>query len=241
MVELAASVAIVTGASSGIGQGLAEMLARHGVRVALAARGRTALERVAARITDAGGSAVSVPTDVADDAQLHGLVDRVERELGAVDILVNAAGVLDGQPLHELDIDRWDHALGVNLRGPALLCARVLPAMRERRRGFVGNICSEAGVFVYPGMGAYAVSKHALRVLTDLLQEENQTLGIKAWAVCPGMVDTPMSEGHSDAVRQRFLSVEDVTDVVEGLLLQRANVKLGPQILIRTMQDPWNP
>lgn len=241
MTKLAGSVAIVTGASSGIGRGLAEMLARHRIVVALAARRQTELQRVAARITDAGGSAVSVPTDVADEAQLHDVVDRVERELGPVDILVNAAGVPDGQPLHELDIAQWDHTLAVNLRGPAVLCARVLPGMRARRRGFIVNICSEAGVFVYPGMGAYAVSKHALRVLTELLQEENQALGIKAWAVCPGMVDTPMSGAHPDATRQRFLTVEDVTDVVEGLLLQRDNVKLGPQILIRTMRDPWNP
>jgi len=241
MTELAGSVAIVTGASSGIGRGLAEMLARHGVRVALAARRRAELERVATRIAGAGGSAVSVPADVADEAQLHELVDRVETELGPVDILANAAGVPDGQPLHQLDIGAWDHTLAVNLRGPAVLCARVLPGMRARRRGFIVNIASEAGVFVYPGMGAYAVSKHALRVLTELLQEENQALGIKAWAVCPGMVDTPMSHEHPDATRQRFLTVADVTDVVEALLLQRDNVKLGPQILVRTMQDPWIP
>lgn len=241
MTELAGSVAIVTGASSGIGQGLAEMLARHGVRVALAARRQTELERVAVRIATAGGSAVSVRTDVADDAQLHDLVDRVQHQLGPIDILVNAAGVPYGQPLHELDIGQWDAALAVNLRGPAVLCARVLPGMRARRRGMIVNICSEAGVFMYPGMGAYAVSKHALRVLTELLQEENQALGIKAWAVCPGMVDTPMSGGHPGEVRERFLTVDDVTDVVEGLLLQRDNVKLGPQILIRTMQNPWVP
>ena len=241
MTELAGSVAIVTGASSGIGRGLAEMLARHGVRVALAARRPAELERVAARIADAGGSALSVPTDVADEAQLGDLVDRVEITLGPVDIVVNAAGVPDGQPLHEFDIGRWDHTLAVNLRGPAVLCARVVPGMRARRRGCIVNICSEAGVFVYPGMGAYAVSKHALRVLTELLQEENQAFGIKAWAVCPGMVDTPMSHDHPDATRQRFLTVEDVTDVVEGLLLQRDNVKLGPQILVRTMQNPWTP
>ncbi|HSJ45234.1 MAG TPA: SDR family oxidoreductase, partial [Euzebyales bacterium] len=171
-----------------MGRGLAEMLARHGVRVALAARRQAELARVAAEITAAGGSAVSLPTDVADEAQLHDLVDRVKRRLGPVDILVNAAGVGHGQPVHELDIDQWDETFDVNLRGPAVLCARVLPAMRARRRGFVVNICSEAGVFVYPGMGEYAVSKHALRVLTELLQEENQSHGIKAWAVCPGMV-----------------------------------------------------
>lgn len=90
-----------------------------------------------------------------------------------------------------------------------MLCARVLPGMRARRRGFVVNICSEAGVFVYPGMGEYAVSKHALRVLTALLQEENQSHGIKAWAVCPGMVDTPMSDVHPVTTRERFLTVEE--------------------------------
>ena len=114
----------------------------------------------------------------------------------STEILVNAGADLLMSPIHELDLRAWDASMEVNLRAPALLCAAVLPAMRERKRGYIINIASEAGVFVYGGMGPYAVSKHALRVLTELIQEENQDFGIKAWAICPGFVPTPMTASH---------------------------------------------
>jgi NAD(P)-dependent dehydrogenase (short-subunit alcohol dehydrogenase family) len=94
-------------------------------------------------------------------------------------------------------------------------------------------------VMVYPGMGAYAVSKHALRVATQLIQEENQDRGIKAWAICPGMVDTPMGADMPDGNPQNFLKVEEVVEVVRFLLKQGDNVKLGPEILIRSTRNPF--
>jgi NAD(P)-dependent dehydrogenase (short-subunit alcohol dehydrogenase family) len=211
-------VAVVTGGSSGIGEGLARMLAGQGAAVALAARREVELRRVA--------------------EDLDRLLARVQEELGPVDVLVNAAGVAAYQPIHELDMALWDRQLRVNLRAPARLCAAVLPGMRERRRGLVVNVASEAGVFAYAGMGAYAVSKHGLCALTRLIAEENQELGVKAWAICPGMVDTPLV-GDAGPARERFLKVADVVGVVETLLLQDDNVKMGPEILIRTMRNPW--
>ena len=136
----------------------------------------------------------------------------------------------------------WDASLEVNLRAPALLCAAVLPGMRERKRGYIVNISSEAGVIVYEGMGAYAISKHALRVLTELIQQENQEFGVKAWTICPGFVDTPMVAAWApDANPHNFLRVEEVVDLVRFLLTQGANVKMGPEILIRTTRNPYAP
>ena len=135
----------------------------------------------------------------------------------------------------------WDASLETNLRAPALLCAAVLPGMRERKRGYIVNISSEAGAFVYRGMGPYAISKHALRVLTELIQEENQDFGIKAWAICPGFVDTPMGGWASGTNRKNFLTVEEVVEIVRFLLTQGANVKMGPEILIRTTRNPYAP
>jgi short-subunit dehydrogenase len=232
-------VALVTGASSGIGAGLARMLARQGAAVALVARREAALRKVADEIEADGGTALVAPADIGRDEDLDALVRRVRAELGPVDVLVNAAGVGVYQHVHELDPAALDLQLRVNLRAPALLCAAVLPKMRSRGHGFVVNVASEAGVVAYPGFGAYAVSKFALCALTRLVAEENQALGIKAWAICPGMVDTPMTADAADDVRRRFLRVADVVGVVEGLLLQDDNVMLGPEILVRTMRNPW--
>jgi NAD(P)-dependent dehydrogenase (short-subunit alcohol dehydrogenase family) len=90
-------------------------------------------------------------------------------------------------------------------------------------------------------MGPYTVSKHALRVLTELIQEENQGFGIRAWAICPGFVDTPMADFAAGANRKNFLSVAEVVQVVRFLLTQGPNVKLGPEILIRTARNPYAP
>jgi len=207
--------------------------------VALAARRLAELERVAADIRAAGGTALAVPTDARDEATLRALVARTEQELGPIDILANCAGISISQEIHALAMPQWDEVMVVNLRAPALLCASVLQGMRRRGYGRIVNVASEAGVLVYAGMGAYAVSKHGLRVLTELIQEENQELGIKAWAICPGMVDTPMGAGSEGANLRNFLTVDQVVDVVRYLLHQDENVKLGPEILIRTQRNPF--
>jgi 2-hydroxycyclohexanecarboxyl-CoA dehydrogenase len=128
MAALAGKVAVVTGASSGIGAGLAAMLADEGARVVLAARRADQLERVAAGIRQAGGVAVPVVTDLADDASLASLLARTRAELDPVDVLVNNAGFAVWKPLEATTIAEWDHTFAVNVRAAAYLCAAVLPA-----------------------------------------------------------------------------------------------------------------
>ncbi len=241
MGTLNGTVAIITGASSGIGEGIAKMLAAEGVKVALVARRHNELQRVAEAIRHQGGTALIAPADLRDEQALRAMVEQTRTMLGPVDMLVNSGGTPYITPMHEIDVQAWDACLDVNLRAPALLCAAVLPGMRERKRGYIVNIASEAGVFVYGGMGAYAISKHALRVLTELIQEENQEFGLKAWAICPGFVDTPMGAWDPNANPHNFLRVEEVVDVVRYLLTQGANVKMGPEILIRTTRNPYAP
>lgn len=236
-------IALVTGASSGIGEGIAKMLAGEGARVALVARRQGELQRLADDIHRQGGTALVAAADLRDGPALYAVIKKTQEALGPVDILVNSGGSVYTVPIHATEMEAWDAALEVNLRAPTMLCAAVLPGMRERKRGYIINIASEAGSIVYAGMGAYAVSKHALRVLTELIQEENQELGIKAWAICPGYVNTPMGLDFAGAqgIPSNFLAVEDVVGVVRFLLSQGENVKLGPEILIRTTRNPLAP
>ncbi len=241
MQMLEGQVAIVTGASSGIGEGIARMLSGEGAKVALVARREKELERVAEGIRQQGGTALVAPADLQDGPALRDVVEQVRSTLGPIDILVNAGATPFMCPVHEIDARTWDTSLDTNLRAPALLCAAVLPSMRARRRGSIVNIGSEAGVYVYPGKGPYAVSKHGLRILTELIQEENQDLGIKAWVICPGFVDTPMGGWDSGTNRANFLTIEEVVGVIRFLLSQGANVKMGPEIMIRTTRNPYSP
>jgi NAD(P)-dependent dehydrogenase (short-subunit alcohol dehydrogenase family) len=235
-------VALITGASSGIGEGIAKMLAAEGVKVALVARRHHELERVAEDIRCQGGTALIAPADLQDEQALRAVVEQTCAMLGPVDILVNSGGIAYTTPIHETDMQVWDACLQVNLRAPTLLCAAVLPGMRARKRGSIVNISSEAGLFIYEGMGAYAISKHGLRVLTELIQQENQECGLKAWAICPGFVDTPLAAAWArDANPHNFLRVEEVVDLVRFLLTQGANVKMGPEILLRTTRNPYAP
>lgn len=237
---LSGRVAVVTGASGGIGASLARMLADEGARVVLAARRHEALEQVAESIRERGRCAVPIATDLTDDASLANLVDRTHAELGPIDILVNNAGFAVWQPLEATSLADWDHTFAVNVRAAAYLCASALPDMQKSGFGRIVNIGSEAGVAIVPGFAAYCVSKHALRALTEVIQEGNHTNGIKAWVVCPGFVDTEMGYVVPGANPANFLRVEEVVDVVRFLLHTGDNVKLGPEILVRTMRNPMS-
>jgi NADP-dependent 3-hydroxy acid dehydrogenase YdfG len=231
-------VAVVTGASGGIGAGLAAMLASEGARVVLAAHRADALEQVAQGIRQAGGTACTVVTDLADDASLANLVARTRAELGSIDVLVNNAGHAVWKSLEATSLAEWDHTFAVNVRAAAYLSAAALPEMQARRFGRIINVGSEAGVAIVPGLAAYCVSKHALRALTEVIQDANHDNGIKAWIICPGFVDTAMGYVVPGAKPANFLRVEEVVDVVRFLLHSGENVKLGPEVLIRTMRNP---
>ena len=162
MAVLAGRVALVTGASVGIGAGLAAMLAAEGAKVVLAARRERELAGVADGIRQRGGVAIPVVTDLTSDESIASLLETTQAEAGPVDVLVNNAGYAVWKPLEQTTIAEWDHTFAVNVRAAACLCAAVLPGMQARQFGRIINIGSEAGVAIVPGLAAYCVSKHAL-------------------------------------------------------------------------------
>lgn len=187
-------VAIVTGASQGIGRATAEAIGRARAHVVLAARSAAALEEVAAKIRKEGGDATPVPTDVgrADD------IDRlftIARRVGPPTALVCAAAVLHKVPFDETNDNAWDETLRVNLTGVFLCCRAAFAAMREGGGGRIVNIASLSGVYgteKFPGLAAYNVSKFGVIGLTEAIAVEGRSFGITALCLSPGAVDTAM-------------------------------------------------
>lgn len=237
--ELRGKVGIVTGGGSGIGHGLALALAREGVRVAICGRRADPLQRTVEQIQRDGGEAMAVTADVSLEEDVRRLIDEVSGSWGVIDILVNNAGIGGGSAVHEHNVAAWDRIIAINLRGPFLMCRAVLPDMRRRRSGHIINISSESGLEYYPGNGAYGVSKHALNAFGEIMQRENQELGIRIDTICPGMVVTEMSEDNPRLDQSKCLYPQDIADLVLWLLVRRPNTKIGRPLLIQTMENPW--
>jgi len=190
---LAGRVAIVTGASGGIGGATARELARRGARVVLAARRAEELEALARDITTAGGEAIVVPTDVTDRAELDQLAERAIAAYGRVDILVNNAGIGSARPLARTSPEDIDRQLDVNLVGAIHLTRAVLPGMLERRSGVVISIASVAGHIALDPL--YSATKFGLRGFSIALRRQLRGSGVSVSVVSPGFIKTPMTRG----------------------------------------------
>jgi 3-oxoacyl-[acyl-carrier protein] reductase len=183
-------VALVTGASSGLGRATAVAMAQAGADVALLARGEQDLEQVAAEVEQAGAHALVLVADLADVEALTGAVARVLEVFGRVDVLVNAAGTDVPGPVAELAVTDWDRVLAVNLRAPFVLAKAVFPHMRAAARGTIVNVSSVAGKRGWANAAAYCASKFALTGLTQALAAEGRPLGIRVCVLYPGAMAT---------------------------------------------------
>jgi NAD(P)-dependent dehydrogenase (short-subunit alcohol dehydrogenase family) len=193
--SLAGQVAIITGASRGIGRAAAAHFAAAGASVVLAARDRAALEANVRAIEAAGGRALAVPTDVADEASVADLFARTIAAFGRVDILVNSAGAVANVPFAEMDAATWDRVLGVNLHGTFLCCRAAFRQMIPQGGGVIVNLSSLSGVRgveKFPGLSAYTTSKFGVAGLSEILAVEGRPHGIRVLVVSPGAVDTEM-------------------------------------------------
>jgi NAD(P)-dependent dehydrogenase (short-subunit alcohol dehydrogenase family) len=191
--RFAGSVALVTGAASGIGAATAAALAREGAHVAVNHLGRPDdAAGVVAAIRAGGGVAEAVEADVSDGRQVAAMVSAVERALGPVDVLVNNAGVLSRSACVDLDEAEWDLVLGVNLKAAYLCSKHALPAMIARRRGKIVNVSSDLAYTGEALLVHYCAAKGGLISLSRALAREVIGYGINVNAVAPGMIETPM-------------------------------------------------
>jgi NAD(P)-dependent dehydrogenase (short-subunit alcohol dehydrogenase family) len=216
---LAGRVAIVTGASRGIGAATAAAIAAAGAHVVLAARDREALAAVAAGIQAAGGRATPVPTDVSRAEDVERLF-AAAGEVGRPAALVCAAAVLTSVPFGETTQDIWAETLGINLTGSFLCCRAAFTAMRAAGEGRIVNIASLSGVYAtekFPGLAAYNVSKYGIIGLTEAVAVEGREHGISAICVSPGAVDTEMLRKANPDLRPG-LTPDDVAPLILALL-----------------------
>lgn len=183
-------IALVTGASSGLGRATAIALARAGADVAIVARSEEELDSVRGEITKVGRRALVLPVDLASVDDTTGAVRQSVEELGRVDVLVNAAGTDTPGTVEALDIEGWDRTLAVNLRAPFLLSKAAFPHMREAGGGTIINISSVAGKKGWANASAYCASKFGLTGFTEALADEGKEHGIRAIVLYPGAMAT---------------------------------------------------
>ena len=233
--RLEGKVALVTGASSGIGFSIAEKFGDEGASVCLVAHKHLEeAQGLADSIEKKGTEAIAVRADLSNTADIQNLVDSTVERFGRIDILVNCAGVFFIRLLHELTEVEWDTTLDVNVKGPFFLTQRVAPLMVEQGSGnviFVGSIFGPRGV---PGAASYGASKSALHGLTECLAIELAPSGIRVNAVAPGNIDTPMNQelyekfGGREAFRVQYplgrIGLEqDVANAVAFLVSDEAD------------------
>ena len=218
--------ALVTGASSGIGQAVARALAADGYGVALAARSADRLEQLAGEL---GG--LAVPTDVSRREEVQALVEQTVERFGRLDAVVTAAGVFHSEPVERLDEATFDETMGINVKGTYLVAQAALPHLRASK-GYLITLSSVSGTMGQQGGGAYNTSKWAVRGFTQSFLQEVRGDGVRATAISPGRVATPML-GHHEPDPD-LLAPEDVADAVRWLLSLRPIVQIKDLILERT-------
>ena len=203
-VGLRGAVVIVTGAGSGIGAATARQLGTVGARVVLVGRREALLADVAAEIAEAGGDALSVTADLADQAGPRRIVDACLNHYNRLDGVVNNAAVVRHMPLAEWDVGCFDEHLATNVRAPFFLIQAALPALRESPVRSVVNISSSSGTLRRVGQSVYGMTKAALDYLTQTLAGELAPLGVRVNGIAPGPIDTPIHATWADDLDEAY-------------------------------------
>jgi short-subunit dehydrogenase len=217
-------VVVITGASAGIGAAAARGFAREGAKVVLAARGAEQLERVAAEITHEGGTAIAVPTDVADHGAIARLFERAAAELGGIDVLVNNAGANRRGEIERFDAEELAAVVEINLTAPIVACRLALPWLKKSSGAAIVNVASLAGRVPVVHEATYSATKFGLRAFSIALAQELAPAGIKVAIVSPGPVDTGFIMDTIDEVPDLVFSQPMSTaEQIAALILDSAH------------------
>ncbi|KAF2108220.1 hypothetical protein BDV96DRAFT_587928 [Lophiotrema nucula] len=243
---LSGKVAVVTGASSGIGAAVATALAKAGCHIALAARRTDALEKVKSNLTVREGKVIIRQTDVTKKDQVEALIKETEKQLGAIDILVSCAGVMYFTMMQNVQTEEWERTVDVNCKGLLHCLASTVPGMLSRGKGHIVAISSDAGRKVFPGLGVYSASKFFVEATLQSLRLETAGKGLRVTSVQPGNVATDLLgmstdrealEKYGEPSGAKVLEPEDVAKAIVYALKQPEHVAVN-EVLIEPRDEP---
>ena len=238
--QLASKVAIVTGASRGIGRAISIVLAKEAATVVLAARSIEKLQQTAEEIIKAGGKAEIVVTELTEEDSIKNLVKKTSEKFNRLDILINNAGVTHSAKLEHTATEDWQHCMSINARAPFILCREALPLLKKSESGYIINIASVVGVKGYPLQSVYTSSKHALRGMTISLAEELKGSNIRVHLLCPGGVDTDMvGSVRPDIPKDDLIKPDEIAELVLYLVTHKGNAVIDELHIRRATSTPW--
>jgi NADP-dependent 3-hydroxy acid dehydrogenase YdfG len=244
---LQGKVAIVTGATSGIGEATAKQLAQAGAAVALAGRRSERLETLAKEIENAGGKAIAVQTDVTKEDEAKALIERANSALGAVDVLINNAGVMLLGPVQDADTEEWRRMVDVNLMGLFYCTHSALPIMREQQSGHIVNVSSVAGRTASLGVAVYNATKWGVVAFSEALRQEVLHINVRVTAIEPGYVVTELQEHSTNPMARAAiekmgqdtkapLQAQDIADAICFAVSRPQHVNVN-EILVRPLEQ----
>ena len=249
--RLDGTVALVTGASSGIGEATARALAGHGAAVALVARRADRLERIASQITDAGGHAIAIEADITQQPQAAAAVERTVARLGRLDTVVSNAGVMLNGPIVGAPLEEWDRMVDLNVSGLLYVAHAALPHLLEaaeqapRHVADMVNISSIAGRFANRGAGVYNLTKFGVNAFSESLRQELATRHVRISVVEPGVVDTELFGHQRPETQERYdklfgpiekLDAGDIAEAIEYIVTRPRRVAVA-EILVRPTEQ----
>lgn len=238
--QLAGKVAIVTGASRGIGRAISLALAEETATVVLAARSVRQLQITAEQVTKAGGTAHVIHVELTEEKSIRNLIQVTGEKLGRLDILVNNAGVTHSAPLEQTSTDDWRRCISINACAPFILCREALPLLKKSPAAYIINISSVVGIKGYPLQSAYTASKHALRGMTMSLAEELRGSNVRVHLLCPGGVDTEMVDRvRPDIAKDELIKPDEIAELVIYLVTHKGNAVMDELRIRRATSSPW--
>jgi len=246
MSNISNKVVVITGASSGIGESTAKLLAEQGAKVVLGARRLNRIDAVVQEISATGGKAIGFACDVTKRAEVEALIQKAVDSFGRVDVIVNNAGIMPIAPIDALKVDEWDRQIDVNIKGLLYGVAAALPHMQKQKTGHIINMASVFGIKMFaPGGTVYCATKAAVRALTEGLRIELHSQSIRCTMISPGAIATELSESSSDEATRKNLRefmkmaipASTIARAIAYAIEQPVDVEIDEMVIRPTAQD----